>query len=152
MKNILKKIMTGSLIMIAAMGLITPITAQATDETVIIDKEEYAEYKEYQNYKELQEKYGENIEKEYKKYNDNLVEIENISEDRYNKENDKSEKRYRFSSCIIVFILFILFLVETIQSFKDKDFDNTVFFRRDLVFMTLLLFILLAYLVSTIIF
>ena len=147
MKNILKKIMTGSLIMIAAMGLITPITAQATDETVIIDKEEYAEYKEYQDYKKSLEKYGKDTE-----IDKNTVKTENISEDRYNKENDKSEKRDRFSSCIIVFVLFILFLVETIQSFKDKDFDNSVFFRRDLVFMTLLSFILLAYLVSTLIF
>lgn len=133
MKNILKKLVTGSLIMLAVIGLMIPMIAQATDETVTIDKEEYAEYnsyKEYQDYKRLKEKYGENeainknenTEKEYKKYNDNPVEIETISEDEYNEEIEDAKIK-NLVYCIIFFLLAIINLILSIRHYFDDDFE-----------------------------
>ena len=131
--------------MIAAMGLITPITAQATDETVIIDKEEYAEYKEYQDYKKSLEKYGKDTE-----IDKNTVKTENISEDRYNEENDKSEKKDNFFYCFIIFAFFIFALVKYIQCSKDIGTSGSI--AGVFGAIALCSFILLAYLVPTLVF
>ena len=125
MKNILKKIMTGILIMIAAMGFITPVIAQATDETVTIDKEEYSEYKEYQDYKKSQEKHGKDTEidknektqKKYKKIvsiNGNLIEYESISEKEF-----KAELERTYLICMIVLLIFSFAFF--IWSLFDRD-------------------------------
>ena len=102
--------------MIAAMGLITTITAQATDETVTISKEEYESLK-----KSTEINKNENTGKEYKKYNDTPVKIENISEDEYNKYNEEVEKSNKivgFILCSIFVMVFVGFLYFCIKNIK----------------------------------
>lgn len=113
--------------MIAAMGLITPIIAQATDETVTISKEEYESLK-----KSTEINKNENTGKEYKKYNDIPVEIENISEDEYNEHNEEVEKINKIAGfifcimCVLAFIGFLEICIENIEFITSSYFMITL--------------------------